>query len=101
MKLNPTSYGSYKLDQISWRIKARTEVEKPAFDSPIALFKAARSALSDLSKPSVTKANAGSPFRAKSWQNKLWRKYFKPNPISQSSNFYTTSDGRQIECVVL
>lgn len=109
MKLNPTETGAMILVDIKDRLNRNRAIASmeachaaindtppvnPAFGR--ALPTAAYSA-----KISKINANSDSPFKTKSWQNKLWKQFYRRNPIMPYSAHYTTSDGRMIESVVI
>ena len=116
MKLHPTETGARILADITSRqnrqnrqyVPTATETyqpkfEQPKFDTPFQVHAANRtlSTAAYNAEKENTNTNNGSPFRTKSWQNKLWRQYYRRNPIRPNPVCYMTPDGRRIESVVI
>ena len=97
MKLTPTPNGKMQLNAIYRRMHPKSFLA-----SETILVKNDRSFNTKNldGKDKEVKASAVSPFRAKSWQNKIWSKYYKGRDVSADLGFYETADHRKIESVV-
>lgn len=108
MKLNPTETGAMILADITDRLNRNRVASMEAYQasncnaltSGFVLGRVVTTAAYDEKMPTI-RANSGSPFKAKSWQNKLWKQFYRHNPIMPYSTCYTTPDGRMIESVVI
>lgn len=106
MKLHPTKFGEYKLGKFQKKStsnvkSAPTTLLDHTFGRSSTLLAMNRTIYTTTSTGAVrkSKTNVGSPFKAKSWQNKLWRRYFKSN--SYAVEPYETADKRTIEGAVI